>query len=873
MSRVYSGIEFKYTFRDYQKKVLDSCQKLMDDRRIHIVAAPGSGKTVLGLELIKRLDSPVLILVPTINLREQWIERLFEGFVSDEEADIWNARISNDLTSLNVINCVTYQALFSFLQDNTAETLVDMLKSKGVKTICLDEAHHLRNEWWKALESVVELLNKDVMPVIIALTATPPYDSDSREWLRYSKLCGEIDIEINAPSMVKNKCICPYQDYIYMCVPDENESKKIEMILSDKKKRMNKVLKSKEFYDAVMKHKGLADIETNADVFMSNPDYLNAIIDYINSYATYLRYDFEDGREAARKAFDGVDASIKELINTDLEQKQLTKKQLKSQFFISEEKFFILMDGIINKDSHSYDETFLINLKEQLTHLAFFRDGKLVKKRSEEQVGEILKNSVSLYDGIVDVVNSERACLQDKMRCLVLTDRVRKESFTHVQTTNALGEQGCVSIWETLRRNEHLRNINNYMNSQDERCTDIGMLTANIAILPKRLVSDAKSEDIKETGYVRIDITDSDRKRIISDITNLFNQGEIKVLIGTVALLGEGWDAPCVNSVVIASNLATYVQTNQIRGRGFRMNKSWPDKTANIWHLFCMKPILSDSDNDISDNTSSQVITGYEPGINSESLFHRFDTIIGISHDGKRVSSGINRVMQVRDRYSKDDLEMINNDTKHLAADRKALYENWISFTEQNNVDDIQYVVNVAKDVKSLKKSDKINLFETLRRRYFKDKSFNRSRITANVVIAAMKKAKLIDDNVRLDIKYDRENYTTGVRLSNATNPENQLFTKTMEEILGKEINTRYLIKDVSFLNKRYIAVPSAFDKNKQLAGMFFEELVKHKPVLNFSKPKLIYTQTTEGKTHLVRARLENLEKKDIKVFKYYLLK
>jgi len=68
----FSLIKFKWTFRDYQQKVLDNANKHLLDKKIHIVAAPGSGKTVLGLELIRRLGAPALVLSPSVSIKQQW---------------------------------------------------------------------------------------------------------------------------------------------------------------------------------------------------------------------------------------------------------------------------------------------------------------------------------------------------------------------------------------------------------------------------------------------------------------------------------------------------------------------------------------------------------------------------------------------------------------------------------------------------------------------------------------------------------------------------------------------------------------------------------------------------------------------------------
>lgn len=59
-------LSFKGTWRIYQQRVLDRYNQYVQDRKIHIVAAPGSGKTTLGIELIKRLDQVSLILAPSI---------------------------------------------------------------------------------------------------------------------------------------------------------------------------------------------------------------------------------------------------------------------------------------------------------------------------------------------------------------------------------------------------------------------------------------------------------------------------------------------------------------------------------------------------------------------------------------------------------------------------------------------------------------------------------------------------------------------------------------------------------------------------------------------------------------------------------------
>ena len=104
-------LSFKGAWRDYQARVLENSMKYLEDGRVHIVAAPGSGKTTLGIELIKRLGQPALVLAPSITIREQWVDRIAEAFLIDglNAGDY----LSQDLKEPRVITIVTYQSLHS----------------------------------------------------------------------------------------------------------------------------------------------------------------------------------------------------------------------------------------------------------------------------------------------------------------------------------------------------------------------------------------------------------------------------------------------------------------------------------------------------------------------------------------------------------------------------------------------------------------------------------------------------------------------------------------------------------------------------------------------------------------------------------------
>jgi hypothetical protein len=91
-------------------------------------------------------------------------------------------------------------------------------------------------------------------------------------------------------------------------------------------------------------------------------------------------------------------------------------------------------------------------------------------------------------------------------------------------------------------------------------------------------------------------------------------------------LLGEGWDAPVVNSLVLASFVGSFMITNQMRGRAVRVDERDPDKASSIWHIVAVVP-------------KSQ--TGYA---DLAELNLRFRTFVGLSERDNAIESGLQRM-------------------------------------------------------------------------------------------------------------------------------------------------------------------------------------------------------------------------------------
>src|SRR5215472_8485945 len=118
------AMAFKSTWRSYQERLLGQLDSYLENRRLHLIAAPGSGKTVLGLEVIRRIGKPTLVLAPTITIRNQWADRLVENFLP--EGDRLPCWVSMDLRRPEALTIATYQALHAAcsgkVHDETDET-------------------------------------------------------------------------------------------------------------------------------------------------------------------------------------------------------------------------------------------------------------------------------------------------------------------------------------------------------------------------------------------------------------------------------------------------------------------------------------------------------------------------------------------------------------------------------------------------------------------------------------------------------------------------------------------------------------------------------------------------------------------------------
>lgn len=901
MKNIYEDtLQFRGTWRDYQDRVLSNADKYLADGKVHIVAAPGSGKTTLGIELIRRLGAPCLILSPGITIRQQWLERIVEGFLlpgrDPEEL------LSNDLKNMKTITAITYQALYSAMkryqgrladsegeltEDNEQEAgdkkteatdgehtegesedvdfrdfdILEAVRAAGIRTICLDEAHHLRSEWWKALEKFMKEL-KGV--TVIALTATPPYDSTPGQWKRYIDLCGSIDEEIFTPELVKEGSLCPHEDYIFFNWPAREELRQIEDYQKKEEAVRNRLLTGSRFTDMIATHRGLRSPEEYSERFLDNPKYFSALLIFCQTqqipFPAYLR----------------------ELIGAEGRLPRLDSSWLE-----------VLLQGFLYDDADSYEvtqsdrEELLRELKEAG---CIYR--KKVSLTHRDAMQRLLAKSQGKMESIGRIVDAEYSSLGEELRLLVLCDYIKKDKLSLVGTDQVMAaEIGAVPIFEHLRR-------------QGREGVRLGCLSGSVILVPmdtreklEELLGQKGCQGtlspVRETGYGQLKVKGKNT-HIVAVVTELFRQGEINVLVGTKSLLGEGWDAPCINSLVLATYVGSFMLSNQMRGRTIRTDRDHPEKTGNIWHLACIFP-------EKSGKTKHADFSG-----DYETLVRRFHAFLGVSWKDDVIESGVER-LAIPEFDTKEKMEKVNEMMLERASDREGMRSRWQRSLreirggmEVQQVEDIPaeeaktgflFVNAVWMEILSLLIAVLMGLGRVFTQAAYGARSVPAAALGLAMLAACVLVARYGVRLVRLSTPERRmtrisqavadalaeigeledpqhcraqvesaDGLVIGTWLKGGTMRDKTTFAACMEEIWGVIDNPRYLLtrEKRSGRSEEFYSVPEIFGNKKERALVFEKHMRK---VLG--RYQVAYTRTPEGRRLLLRARTKSFVNKN----------
>ena len=875
--------QFKGTWRRYQARVLQNAARYLRDGKVHIVAAPGSGKTTLGIELMNRIGKPALVFAPTITIREQWVARIASSFL--KEGLNPDDYLSQDLKDLKLITISTYQSLHSAMNrykgkevekaedtddkspdlaqevDYSEYDLVAEVKRNHIGVLCLDECHHLRSEWWKALEN---FKNECGNLQVIALTATPPYDSNKTMWDRYMSMCGEIDEEITIPELVKEGSLCPHQDFVYFNYPTEEEQAEVEKFEERAVDMMQKLLQDNQFRSIILSHPSMQGITTKDDELLEDPSYLASIMIFVAAC----------GMTPPQRLM-----------------RLLCVKQLPT---LTPQWMEKLLQGVLYTDTANYNIT-----EEQIEHYkgALKVRGLLEKNKivmvATENINKMLTRSVGKCDSIKKIVAHEYAAMGKDLRLLVLADYIKREYVKSIGDETAdVKALGVIPFFEMLRR-EHMA-LNSGLR--------LGVLCGTIVLIPAEAKEALLTEiegigqvtfkavgQIGDTDYVEVDAV-GNAHFLTGAVTNLFTKGHMQVLIGTKSLLGEGWDSPCINSLILASFVGSFMLSNQMRGRAIRVFKDNPNKCSNIWHLVCLNP----------SNTKKQNSKTEEISEDFALLERRMENFLGLHYTENIIESGIGRLSIIKEPYNEANVNIMNQQMLELSGHRNTLKQRWQNALVMNKQMGIVEEAEVKKEAitnvvfkDSVRKAIifgvaafgagilaiatlatgigalvfgaaalglTIAALTNVPSLLSQATPLKRLRMFGKGIVRAMKQKGFLEDSNAYVKTEQLQNGNQSIYLASVSAKDKQLFAQCIKQMMGEVDNQRYLLvnrKNRNALDGFY-CVPDIFATNKNDAQLFADSIKKV-----VDRYELVYTRNEVGRKILLEGRTKALANKE----------
>ena len=641
---VLPSLAFRGRWRRYQELALEAFERdrLEGRRSTHLLAPPGSGKTVLGMEIVRRLGARSLVLCPNSAVQAQWL-RTAELFGAGDGV----AGPDPDAQ----IACLTYQSLCQ-IQDpgialgdvaerrwvaDRAKALgvpvtevereaaswrdsaarrrireiarikatlkreiargehgridltellapgarqrVETLRRHGVATLVLDECHHLASLWGYVVRAVVSLLG-DVH--LVALTATPPDELTEEEEELYQSLIGPVDFTIPTPSVVRDGFLAPYQELAWLTEPLDSEVG----WLREHDLRFRQLVTDLHQQDG--------------DGSLSFPEW---VITRLRARGTGQGEPEVPWASFQRRHPALARAGVRFLASAGLVLPEGAPRGEGYREPPTLDDWLVLLEDYalrcLASDSSPAAAERYQAIASALRDLGYLLTRRGIR-RAASDADHLLASSMAKSLALTELLACEIDARGERLRALVLCDAelvrkpssalvgvLRPEAGTAPEVVRALAADDRTAIVRPL-----------LVSGRGLRCTPhdadhlLGALTATAAETAEPLTG-WRAEPTGE-GLVRLVAASPEwrPRQWVPLATRMFTSGATRVLVGTRALLGEGWDAPCVNCLVDLTTATTGVSVRQMRGRSLRLDPADPEKIASNWDVVCVAPDL-----------------------------------------------------------------------------------------------------------------------------------------------------------------------------------------------------------------------------------------------------------------------------------------
>ncbi|MDX1565983.1 MAG: hypothetical protein R3236_11280, partial [Phycisphaeraceae bacterium] len=449
----------------------------------------------------------------------------------------------------------------------SATEALDRLRDLGVGLIILDECHHLLSHWGRVLDEAHRLLGD---PLVLGLTATPPSrrGTDPQDLMRYEKFFGPVDFEVPTPALVREGFLAPYQDLCYLVRPTRREMQYLART-------------DRRFRRLVEQVSRPAETDPTAPRTPPLPQWVADILRTrslptgpVETWASFARRDPALAEAGPRYLIDQglpLPDQVPAPAGGETDAMAVLAPLLDRY----------VRHGLLRSAS-KMDHDLARRLRRALALLGL-QITETGMRPCASPVSRVLAYSSAKTEALKQILHSEMQSLGDRIRAVVVSDFEKSSAMASVQDVLDEKAGGAVAGFRALVTDPATDPIDPVLLTGSSLLVDDDLagrfLVEARSILARRGL-EIELSDQRIGPYHRIDGRGGTwgPRQYVSLVTELFQRGVTRCLVGTRGLLGEGWDAHKINVLVDLTTVTGSMSVNQLRGRSIRIDPDDPDK-------------------------------------------------------------------------------------------------------------------------------------------------------------------------------------------------------------------------------------------------------------------------------------------------------
>jgi superfamily II DNA or RNA helicase len=636
---------FRWPFRRYQALALEAYEEIAagGGRRFYLVMPPGAGKTVAGLEIARRQARRTLVLCPNTAVQAQWLSQwrdfepgtlpatpdrmlptaltaltyqslcnLHRGPALDERARaLWAEALRREGASPAEVaaqlgggagstqhrtELARYrrharrltveggdrEELLTLLHPN-GRALIERMKATGPWTLVLDECHHLLEMWGHLVRAVAEELGEPTF--VLGLTATPPAELSPRQAELYRALFGRADFEVPTPAVVKEGELAAYQELACLTRPLPHEAdylaaqhERFEVLLD---RLLEPGFGSRPFLEWVRLRTAERRVRGGAQV----------------SWARFAR-------DRPRLA----DAALRLHHRLALPPPRDARPGERHRAPLSADDWVALIEDYcmhcLRGSADPGDEAAWEAVRAALPALGYVLTRQGIRSH-RSPVDRVLALSASKSIAALRILESERESLGAHLRALLLCDHEQAAADGVQRLRGVLDARAgsAALLLHTLTADRDARELHPILvTGRTVACARSTALDlsqwmarevpelADALAMERAAAAAGAHAEWEDVVALRPRHRWWRPRHYVPLVTRYVEAGHSRCLIGTRALLGEGWDARRINVLIDLTTASTRTAVHQMRGRSLRLDPELPRKVANNWDVVCIDP-------------------------------------------------------------------------------------------------------------------------------------------------------------------------------------------------------------------------------------------------------------------------------------------